>query len=159
LRSADWCALQWLARQSNNPRLLHLAATLGKKVASEARDEALHAMDTATFQNALEQCMAPIAPADFVTAQHLQLLLASPRLDRMSDTHCLALIAALLQVNATHDLSRLIPYVQRLAQKPLAALEKMLKKHAAVPSDFYVAVRRRREALGPAPGWFRISRK
>lgn len=155
----DWYGLQQLARRGDHPRLLHLAATMGDKVDVEARDEALSAMDTATFEQVLAQCPVSVAPADLVTPDHVTLLLAWPRVQRMSVAQSLDLIAALLRVKAMGSLPILITYVSRMDHKQLASLEKMLAKRPGVPSEFRTAVSRQRQVLGQAPGWFRLFRK
>ena len=159
LRDGAWKALQTLARQGRNMRLLHLSATLAKKVDAKVRDEALAGMDTRTFGSALDQLMDPIAPADFVTPVHLPLLLSDSRLENMSEKQFIALVKAIIKVGAINELSSLAKHVKLLGNRPLVELEKTIDKHSSnVPPEFKIAVIARRQELGRPPTRLRFLR-
>jgi hypothetical protein len=160
LKDKEWEAIQDLARRGRDMRLLHLSAVLGRKVNAKVRDEALGSMGAQTFQAALEQLMDPIEPADFVTLNHLPLLLSDHRLDKMTDEKFVALVMAIVEVGAASQLNALSRQVKSLANEPLAQLEKIIKKHAnGIPEEFKMAVVVRREEIGERPGLLSFLRK
>ena len=159
LKDKAWKALQDLARQVRDMRLLHLSATLAKKVDAKVRDEALAGMDARTFGSALDQLMDPIAPADFVTPVHLPLLLSDSRLDNMSEKQFIDLVQAIIKVGAANELSSLAKHVKLLGNRPLVKLEKIIKKHSSnVLPEFKIAVIARRQELGQHPTRLRFFR-
>jgi hypothetical protein len=151
LNDGDWKKLQSLARQGQDMRLLHLAAILSKKVDAKIRDEALSEMNGRTFRQALEQLLEPIAPADLVTRAHLSTLLADQRLRGLSGQQLVDLVEAILEIDAAQQLDDLAVHVKGLENKPLAQLEKIIKKQGDLPPKFTKAVRARRAELGPPP--------
>jgi len=119
LEDHDWKALQNLARQGRDMRLLHLSATLGRRVDAKVRDEALGSMNAHTFRKTMEHLMNPIEPAHFVVPVHLPLLLSDPRLDDMSGEQFLDLVKAIVKVGAADQLNALTHLTRSLPYKPL----------------------------------------
>ncbi|CAG0935144.1 hypothetical protein TFLX_03976 [Thermoflexales bacterium] len=143
--------IQDFARQSQDMRLLHLVSTMGEKSDTKSRDEALQHMSAGVFQQALGQLMNPISPVDFVVPAHLPLLLRDGRLNRMTNEQFLALVEAVVKVNAGNHLGSLAAQVGTLDSQSLAHVEHLIKKHSNVAPLFAETVRKQRTALGPAP--------
>jgi len=160
LKDKAWKALQDLARQVSDMRLLHLSAALAKKVDARVRDEALAGMDARTFRSALDQLMYPIAPADFVTAVYLPLLLSDSRLDNMTNKQFIDLVKAIIKTDSANQLSSLAKHARSLANEPLLKLEKMVKKHSSnISQEFKIAIVARREELGQHPSPLSLFRR
>ena len=152
LRDGDWKAIQDLARKGRDMRLLHWAATAGRRVNTRVRDEALKGMAADAFKAALER-LGPIPPADFVTARHLSLLLADRRLASMTDEEFLDLVSAIIEAGLTSQLGPLTGYIRRLDNEHLTQLEKMIKKHKReLPGQFESQITARRKEVGDPPG-------
>lgn len=149
LKNSEWRILQNLAQQAKNMFLLYLSATFGKNVDEEARDEALRRMDKEMFQKILELLMAPLEPAHFVTPAYLSLLLDNPRLGDMNDEQFIDLVTTIIKADASNSLDFLADYIEIIENKPLAQLEKLIKKqHVKIPRKFEAAIIARREELG-----------
>ncbi len=158
LPDSEWKTLRNLARQGDNTFLLYLSATLGKKIDHEARKEALRRMDQETFQKVLDLLRKPLEPAYFVTKRYLQLLVNNPRLKDMDDEEFVNLIKAIIQARASEYLNDLAEYVDIIEDKPLAQLEKLVKK-LNIPRKFEEAMIARREELGASLRLLRLFRR
>ncbi len=153
LRGSEWKTIQDMARKGGDMRLLHWAATGGRRVTSRIRDEALKSMAVDTFQAALER-LGPIPPANFVTPRHLLLLLTDRRLTSMTDEQFLDLVSAIIEAGLANQLAPLTKYIDRLDNTHLTQLEKIIKKHKLeIPEHFNSQVLARREQVGDPPGF------
>ena len=148
LSTGDIKSLQNLAQQGNDMRLLYLSSVLGKKVDTKSRDKALEHMNSKTFRGTLELLMMPIAPVNFVTPNHLSILLSDGRLQSMSGEQFVDLVQGILEVEAEDQLWALAGHVMLLDNDSLHQIEKVIKKRPDVSPRFKQAVTTQREKLG-----------
>ncbi|MER2600171.1 MAG: hypothetical protein ABTQ73_11690, partial [Caldilineales bacterium] len=144
----DWRRIREFARDHDSPRLLWLAAVLAGRVDTMARDEALAAMEDATFQNILDYLDSPVAPVHFVARNHLDTLLIDPRIVRVSEQEFMQMMKEIMRADAISRVECLSPCVSQLGDSSLTELETMLRGQSEMPEAFHQAMIERRTVLG-----------
>lgn len=152
LKRSDWKKVQRIAYEANHLTLLYLSTVLNKKsilLQSSAvltwyqekkdyqiRQESLAKMDKKTFKALLEQTFNLIEPAYLVNQIHLNCLLSSEYLHQISDEQFINLVRAILKINTPHKLETLIPYIDRLSDRSVIHLHRLINNKANVPQRF-----------------------
>jgi hypothetical protein len=139
--------LQGLARKGNHPLLLFLASTLGRKVDTKGRDEALGKMTTPEFQRVLQKLLHPVDPVDFVASRHLPILLQHERLGTAREEQIVVLVERILELEEGERLDALTWCLHRVGDAARQRLARKFQKRQVAAS-----FRREIEAALPRGG-------